>query len=280
MSLNKEEVNYKKANRILFVLITISLILIFARITSTIKAIKYLAFSIISPTLEFTSETFSATNNLISNITNILNVNKENIELKKQIVELNYKLTDFDLIQEENLRLKNLLSLPQKQDTTKIIANIITREPSQWYQWVLVNKGETDGIETDLPVLCVLKNNKVCVFGRVLEVFNSSSKVALITNSLFSIPVQIKNSKTDCLINGYNSQYLNLSYVPQNVKIKTGDEIVTGNLSNVFNREIPIGKITEISKTKLGDYEEISVLPYCQTESINEVIILKTKKDK
>lgn len=277
MSLNKEEVNYKKANKILFVLIIISLILIFARITPTVKAIKYLAFSIISPTLEFTSGTFSATNNLISNISNILNVNQENIELKKQIVELNYKLTDFDLIQEENLRLKNLLSLPQKQDTIKIIANIITREPSQWYQWVLVNKGEIDGIEKDLPVLCVLKNNKLCVFGRVLEVFNSSSKVALITNSLFSIPVQIKSSKTDCLINGYNSQLLNLSYVPQNVKIKTDDEIVTGNLSNVFNREIPIGKITEISKTKLGDYEEILVLPYCQTESINEVIILKTK---
>lgn len=277
MSLNNEEVNYKKANRILFVLIVISLMLIFSHLTPTVKAIKILAFSIISPSLEFTSNTLTATNRLIFNISNIVNVNQENIELKKQIFDLKYKLTDFDLLQEENTRLKKLLSFYPKKNTTHIVASIITREPSQWYQWVLINKGSQDGIKEDLPVICILKNNNICVFGRVLEVFNSTAKVALITNSLFSIPVQIKNSRTDCLINGYNSQFLNLTYVPQNIKIKNNDEIITSKLSNVFNKEIPVGKIIEISRTKLGDYEEILVSPYCLTENISEVIVLNSE---
>lgn len=279
MSLNKDEINYKKANRLLFVLILISLILIFSHLTPTIKAIKYLAFSIISPSLEFASNSFMITDNLMYNISNIVKVNRENIELKKQISELNYKLTDFELLEEENIRLKNLLSLSQKKDTKRILANIITREPSQWYQWVLINKGSIDGVKEDLPVLCILKNNKICVFGRIIEVFNSSAKVALITNSLFSIPVQIRDLRTDCLINGANSQYLTLSYVPKNIKIKTNDEIVTGSLSNVFNKEIPIGVITEFSRNKLGEYDNILVLPHCLTERINEVIVLSDKEE-
>ena len=277
MSTNKEEVNYKKANKILFVLVLISLILIFAHLTPTIKAIKYLTLSIISPSLELTSNTFTATDSLIRNILNIVNVNKENIELKKQLFDLNYKLTDFDLLEEENLRLKNLLSLSKQQDSEKIFANIITRESSQWYQWVIINKGAKDGIKEDLPVICVLKNNTICVFGRTIEVFNSSTKVAIITNSLFSIPVQIKNSRTDCLANGCNSLYLNLSYVPQNTKIKVDDEIVTGSLSNIFHKEIPVGRVIEVSRNKLGNYDGIFVLPYCLTQRIDEVIILSYK---
>ncbi len=274
MPTNKEEVNYKKANKILFVLVLISLTLIFVHLTPTIKAIKYLALSVISPSLEFTSNTFTATDSLIHNISNIVNVNKENIELKKQLFDLNYKLTDFDLLAEENLRLKNLLSLSKQQDAEKIFANVITRESTQWYQWVIINKGAVDGVKEDSPVICVLKDNTICVFGRTIEVFNSSTKVALITNSLFSIPVQTKNSRIDCLVNGCNSNYLNLSYVPQNAKIKIDDEIVTGNLSNIFHKEIPVGKIIEISRNKLGNYDEIFVLPYCLTERIDEVIIL------
>ena len=79
MSTNKEEVNYKKATKILFILVLISLTLIFMHLTPTIKAIKYLALSVISPSLEFTSNTFTATDSLIHNISNIVNVNKENI---------------------------------------------------------------------------------------------------------------------------------------------------------------------------------------------------------
>ena len=277
MSLKREEINYKKANRILFVLLFVSLILIFSHLTSTVKAIKYLAFSTISPTLQFTSNTFDATNNLAYNISNIINVNKENIELKKQIFELNYKLTDFDLLKEENLRLKNLLFLSSEKEPKKILAKIIIREPSQWYQCVIIDKGFNDGIKEDFPVICILKNNKICVFGRIVEVFNSSSKVAIVTNSLFSIPVQIKKARIDCLINGCNSQTLTLSYIPRNIQIKVNDEIVTSNLSNVFEKEIPIGKIVDISRTKSGEYEDVFVEPYCLTESINEVVILASK---
>ena len=153
MSLKKDEINYKKANRLLFILILISLILIFAHLTPTIKAIKYLAFSIISPSLEFASNTFMITDNLMYNVSNILNVNRENIELKKQISELNYKLTDFELLEEENIRLKNLLLLSQKKDKKRILANIITREPSQWYQWVLINKGSSEILSRSFVII-------------------------------------------------------------------------------------------------------------------------------
>jgi len=267
----------KNANRVFFILLVISIVLIVLRLTPTIQAIKQLAYSILVPDIKISSNLFSKTGNFLFNLSNIINVNQENIELKNTNFQLMQQLANAEIISEENIRLKNLLNIKENKNLKPVFANVIVREPTQWYKFVIIDKGAQDGIETDNSVISVLSNGETCVFGRVVEVYSSTSKVALLTNPLFSLPVQIKESNIDCVCDGYDDQYLKLSFIPQSAKIKLKDKIVTSSLSDVFEKGINVGTVIDIVKNNYGDYQEVTVEPCTQTQSIYEVAVLVKK---
>ena len=267
----------KNANRVFCILLVISIILIVLRLTPTIQAIKQLAYSILIPDIKISSTLFSKTGNFLLNLSNIIKVNQENIELKNTNFQLMQQLSNSEIISEENIRLKNLLNVKENKILKPVFANVIVREPTQWYKLVIIDKGSQDGIELDNSVVAVLSNGQTCIFGRVVEVYSSTSKVALVTNPLFSLPVQIKDSNIDCVCDGYDNQYLKLSFIPQSAKLKLKDKIVTSPLSDVFEKGINVGTIIDIVKNNYGDYQEVIVEPYSQTQSVYEVAVLVKK---
>ena len=269
-----------KSDNIVFVLLVLfSLILILFRLTPTVNMLRGLFYQILVPSIQFTSDSVSNTGKIFSNLVQTVNANKQNIQLKEEIVLLSQKLKDYQDLIDENTKLKNLLHLSHQKTTEAVYANIIIREPLHWYQGVIINKGSNDGLMQDLPVLFVDGQGTTCVFGRVSKVYNTTAEISLITNSLSSMVVTINNGQIDCLLEGADMQYLKLSYIPDNEVLKIGDEIVTSKISSVFPSNIPIGKIVEINKTPYNEYSEVLVLPYFQIQSISEVAILVPKKD-
>lgn len=275
MSESIEKQTNKNTNKVFIILVLLSVFFIVLRLTPMVQTIKQLAYYILMPGLQVSSETFTKTGGFIKKVYNIVRISRENTDLRNEIFELNKKLSDYQLVLDDNTRLKQLLQINKNKNFESVFANIIIREPSQWYQWVIINKGLSDGITKDCPVIAVLINGDICVFGRVFEVYQNTAKVALITNSLVSIPVQIKKSNVDCIIEGFNEQYLKLNFIPDNIDLSVGEELITSPLSGVFERGIKVGKVTDIIKNDYGRYQEIVVEPYSQTQSIYEIAVLK-----
>lgn len=269
----------KDTNKVFVILIVLSFILIFARLSQPVSTLRTLIYHFLMPGIKITSHSFSSSNRILSNVSGIFTINDENAKLKEQIILLSEQLRDYQSVYNENIQLKNLLNLPVPVKTKLLFANITARDPSQWYKWIIINKGQKDGITKDMPVVTVMANSEICILGKTIEVFDSSSKIALITNSLFAVPVQIKNSQTDCLLEGADSEYLKLTHVPNSVQLNINDEIVTSPLSSVFAKDIPVGKITEITKTPYDDYSEILVRPYMQNQRIYEVAVIMNKEE-
>ncbi len=275
MSETIEKKTNSNTNKVFIMLILLSVFFISLRLTPTVQTIKQLTYYILMPSLQLSSETFTKAGGFINKIFNIVKINRENNYLRNEIFELNKKLSDYQLVLEDNIRLRNLLKVQEKKEFKPVFANIIIREPSQWYQWVIINKGSSDGIERNFPVIAVLPNGDTCVFGRIFEVYKKTAKVALITNSLFSVPVRIKKDDVDCIVEGFNEQYLKLNFVPDNLKLNINDEIVTSHLSDVFERGIKVGRIIDIVKNDYGQYQDIIIEPYSLTKSTYEVAVLK-----
>ena len=55
------------------------------------------------------------------------------------------------------------------------------------------------------------------------------------------------------------------------------DKRVTSPLSNVFEKGINVGFIVDIVKNNYGDYQEVIVEPYTQTQAVYEVAVLVKK---
>lgn len=267
----------KTANKVFFILLVISVTLISLRLTTTVQIIKRLIYYFVVPNIKISSNLFTKSGKFLSNVANIIQVYQENIKLKNEKVILEQKLINYKVILEDNIRLKNLLDIKQNKKFKTIFANVIVREPIQWYQFSIIDKGSNDGIEIGYPVFAVLSNKQMCVFGRVIETYSTTSKVALITNSLFSVPVQVAGYNIDFICDGYNDKYLKLSFIPKSVNLHLNDDLVTSKLS-IFNKGITVGKIIDISRKSSGEYQNVLVEPYCQTESIYEVGILIRNK--
>jgi rod shape-determining protein MreC len=201
---------------------------------------------------------------------------QENLAYKQRNQELEDRIRNDDIIAEEYDELSKLLDLKKIENTKSIFANISAREPGEWYQWLIIDKGKNANLRKDLPVLIFNKNKcALCAMGKIVEVYKSSAKVSLITNSICELPVEIKNKGISCLLEGINSNLIKITYIPSNSDVKPGDEIVISELSSVFPKGILVGVIKEVmAKPSYVDFKTATAEIYFDSNVIYNAVIL------
>ena len=71
----------------------------------------------------------------------------EIVELRKENYELAAKSKYIDLLRKDNRELHKLLKLKINPYYDYVLAEIIARDPVQWFQGFVINKGSNDGLE-------------------------------------------------------------------------------------------------------------------------------------
>ncbi len=105
----------KTANKVFIILLIVSITLISLRLTTTVQIIKQLIYSFVVPNIKISSNLFTKSGKILSNIANMIQVYQENIELKNEKLILEQKLINYKVILEDNIRLKNLLDIKQNK---------------------------------------------------------------------------------------------------------------------------------------------------------------------
>ena len=134
-------------------------------------------------------------NNIASNFSNIniiFNSKQalflENKNLKIELDINNAKMTNYNSLQDENNKLKEILGR-KKEDKNFVLGTVLNKVNRSLYDSFIIDIGQKNGIKKD-DMVFVLGNIPI---GRVVEVFDNSSKI-----SLFSSPGQ----KTEIIISG------------------------------------------------------------------------------
>ena len=78
------------------------------------------------------------------------------------------------------------LDLPSLKDFTNVTAQVLTYSPTNVQQTVEINEGTAKGIPVGMPVV-----NAAGLVGKVIEVYENSSLVLLITDPSYSVTVRI-----------------------------------------------------------------------------------------
>jgi rod shape-determining protein MreC len=202
-------------------------------------------------------------------------LHQENLAYEQKNQELEDKIRNYDTISKEYENLSKLLNLEKTKNTKSVFARIIAREPDEWYQWLIIDKGKDSSLKKELPVLVFSKKkNALCAMGKIWEVYKSSSKVALITNSFYELPVEIEDKGINCLSEGFNSNLIKITYISSNADVKPGDEIVVSELSSVFPKDVPVGVIKEVMEEFYVDFKTAIAEVYFESNVIYYVVIL------
>ena len=225
----------------------------------------------------------SGVSNMFGDVKNSLrdkqDVLQENEELKNQINSLTEQNNILIQDQTELTRLKELYNLDQEySDYPKVAARIISKDPGNWYNTFMINKGSNDGIRIDNNVIA----GKGLV-GIVTEVGPSWATVRSIIDDSSNVSATVTSISQNCMVTGdlqmMDDGKIRFIQLPDKEdQVQEGDKIVTSSVSNKFLKGILIGYISEVSTDANKLTKSGTIIPAVDFNDIQEVLVIKELK--
>jgi rod shape-determining protein MreC len=181
-----------------------------------------------------------------SNISNYTTKNLNYFNEYFKLKELNYKLS------EENLVLKNQLEKTNESSVLDSLTNenflyknakVISNNLSSFKNRIIVNKGIRDGIKNEMGVI-----SSDGIVGIIDNTTKRYSSIMSILNIEMKINAKVKRTEHFGTLewDGFDTRHLTLNDISETAKIKVGDSIITGGMSLIFPEGINIGIVSKI----------------------------------
>ena len=186
----------------------------------------------------------------------------------------------------ENRELEQISGLREQNtaggldDYEPVQARVIARSPSSWYQTFQINKGSSDGVRVDQPVV-----NSAGLVGKVKEVSDGNAVVMLLTDPEFGVSARALESGEPGSVGPAVGAPGDLRFelVPNAKEVRRGERIVTAgtstsakvsDLASLYPRGILIGTVKRI-ETGEGELDRvIHVKPVADLRSLDIVEVL------
>ena len=110
------------------------------------------------------------------------------------------------------------------------------------------------------------------VVGKVIDTFNATSQVLLLTDRDSGVGAMIEESRIQSPVRGMGEPLISMSYVSNDDEVKLGEHVVTSGMDKIFPRDLPVGTIVEVKEG--SPFKHIRVKPAAQIEKLEEVIVL------
>ena len=176
---------------------------------------------------------------------------------KEDLIQQNEELqTTVDTLTEQNnvllqdqaelARLEQLYELDEEYtDYPKVAARIISKDPGNWYDTFMINRGSNDGIRVDNNVIA----GKGLV-GIVTEVGSNWATVRSIIDDSSNVSAMTVSTDDICVVEGdlelIDEGKLRFSQLyDREDKVSVGERIVTSNISDKYVEGLFIGYVSE-----------------------------------
>ncbi|MGB7748208.1 MAG: rod shape-determining protein MreC [Verrucomicrobiia bacterium] len=173
----------------------------------------------------------------------------------------------------ENSQLRSLLGWQQQAPWKLKLANVIMRDPANWWRTVQIDLGSRDGIQTNLPVLTAEG-----LVGRVSAVGYTRSQVVLIGDPNCRVSALVENPAHDMGIVSagglLDTSLVDLTYLSGNASLKPGQNVITSGLGGVFPRGILIGQVVDSRPVEFGLTTEARVKLSADLGALEQVWVL------
>jgi rod shape-determining protein MreC len=199
------------------------------------------------------------------------NLRRENQQLKEQQLQT-------VAISRENDQLRTMLGWQRQVPWRLKPANVVMRDPANWWGTIQIDLGSRDGVQTDQPVLTADG-----LIGRVSSVSYVSSQVILVGDPNCRVAALVDNASHDMGVlmpagppdsSIMHEPPVQLKYIASSANLKPGQDVLTSGLGGIFPRGIPIGRIVDVQTVEYGLATEASVKLNANLGALEQVWIL------
>ncbi|MGI6097300.1 MAG: rod shape-determining protein MreC [Dethiobacteria bacterium] len=209
-------------------------------------------------------------------VTNYEEILEENNRLKEELAERQKHSSQLLELQKENYRLRQLLGFKSKTSFDLLPAEVIARDPSNWFEVITVNKGYNDGVEKDMPVV-----TSSGLLGKVSTVSRNSSQVMLLTDPRIAVSALVQRSREPGvvgIVEGYPEEpgYLQMRNIPPEGNILPGDTIISSGLGGVYPKGLVIGYVIEVGEDEYGLLQYAKLKTAANFNRLEEVFLIRS----
>lgn len=206
---------------------------------------------------------------------------EQNKRLEARVTELESRLTNTQLRENELDRLQELLDLSKDYDKYKTTgARIIAKGTSNWFSTFTINKGSADGIKRDMNVIA--DNGLV---GVVVSTGKHYANVRSIIDDDSNVSAQVADTEDQLIVSGslegmQQSGMITFSGLrDEKNQVKSGDAVVTSNISSKYLPGILIGYIGDIDDSSDDLTKSGTITPVADFTHLSEVLVITQLKE-
>ncbi len=206
--------------------------------------------------------------------TNIKAIEEENKKLTAMVDALTAENRRLKLAEAEAQKLSALLQLDEKYaDLPKVGAEIIAKDPSNWFNTFIINKGTSDGLTDNMMVMAAGG-----VVGRIIKASATYSEVITILDDDSAVSAKCTRTEDLGLVKGdltlTKDGLCRMDFIEMDAQIMEGDELITSHLGDIYPPGILVGYVKEVRTDAKGLTKYALVEPTVDFQDIETVLVV------
>lgn len=256
--------------KMLFLLVFVCVVL---EAIGSIAWVKTSALAL-SPVQKVVANFSSQIDDWLRGFTQFKALSEKNDQLEAEIKALRDERSRLLAYKVQNLRLQSLLELKaQLPGKVKISARVIARDPNNWGEKVVLDRGRNDGVTENM--VAVTPEGLV---GRVSQVGSRSCTLSLVGSESLAVPVALVDSEIYGIMRTNKMMRSVIKYIRFDVPIKPGQLVVTSGLGDVYPGGLAVGRVERAYVSQEAMYQDVLVKLSAELPRLREVILI-TKGD-
>lgn len=211
---------------------------------------------------------------MTGSVGDLATLRNRNAELEQRVAQLVVENLRLREVEAENVRLRGLLGFKKARPSydykgSQIVGRIVASEPNSAIQSIVIDLGESDGIRSGMPVV-----TERGLVGRITDVYDTASRVLLITDSNSSVNTMLQNARLRGILRGRAGQSPILDYLPQDKAVIVGDIVVTSGEGGNFPAGIPVGQVVEVQSNDVEMFQRAIVRTTVDFDTLETVLVV------
>ena len=199
----------------------------------------------------------------------------ENEALRQRVAELERDAIAGQDAARENERMKDLLGLAEERPELQYRdAAVVRRSSDNWRSDLTIDRGTLGGVEVND---CVIDQYGHLI-GVVTEANPNSSRVTTILDPDLELGGRVARTDENAILEGdftlMQQGLLRLSFVPEQAKLVTGDQVITSGLGGIYPSGLAIGAIRSLTVEEDGITRYAQVEPAADIDGVRYVYVI------
>ena len=195
---------------------------------------------------------------------------REVVSLRGENEQLRVQALQAGETREENTRLRRLLVLRDRLPLATVAGEVIGREAGGWVRSLTVNRGRSDGIAQQTPV--IMPDGLV---GRVVQVHRGAAVIQLLNDPASTVGAVVQRTRTAGLVEGDAGGAVRFKFMARDgASVAPGDLVVTSGLGTLFPKGLPVGRVVKIEDKGSALFHFAVLAPAVDFSRVEEVLLV------